>query len=266
MIELFTGSIGSGKSVHAIREVQKRTKRPVIMNFPLRKMRPNWVYRDNDELDVSWLIEFARAHSAERYGGRVREGMILLVIDEASMLWNARDYNAKGKGEFTRRWLRFFAQSRKLGFDVILVAQFDKQIDRQIRECVEYEVHHYSAKHMFPIKYLARLLPFTHVSLVLRTWYAAKGMKQRAPGLMISFPWHFAAYDSMRMFDAPEESVFRTILERPVGDQGGAELAAVAERPAAPEAGTESAAAARGSVGTGILARIAERQKAAVAS
>lgn len=211
MIELFDGSIGSGKSIHVVREVKKRTRRPVIMNFPLRKMRANWHYWDNDEITVERLVEFARQHANERYGGRMREGMILLVIDEASMLWNARDYNAKGKGDWTKKWLRFFAQSRKLGFDVILVAQFDKQIDRQIRACVEWQVSHYSAKHMFPIKYLVRLLFFCHVTLTVRRWYAAQGTKQKSPGLMIFWPWEFSAYDSMRMFDAPTESVFREI-------------------------------------------------------
>lgn len=233
MIELYTGSIGSGKSIHVVRSIKRKTRRPVIMNFPLRQMRKNWTYRDNDDLTVEFLVEFTREHHARKYrDGRIREGEILLVIDEASMMWNARDYNAKGKGEFTRKWLRFFAQSRKLGYDVILVAQFDKQLDRQIRECVEYEVRHHSAKHMFPIKYLVKLLFFCHISLITRTWYAAKGMKQKSPSLAVFWPWEFGAYDSMRMFDAPNEGVFRS--DRTLEAEGAGSGEALAPSAAAP--------------------------------
>ena len=38
--------------------------------------------------------------------------------------------------------LNFFVQHRKLGYNMILISQNDRQIDRQIRSLFEYEIKH----------------------------------------------------------------------------------------------------------------------------
>lgn len=90
---------------------------------------------DNTELTPDYLQDFARQY----WNGKcVIEGRILLVIDECQLLFNAREWNAKGRSE----WLSFYTQHRKMGYDIILVALFDRMIDRQIRSLIEYEVVH----------------------------------------------------------------------------------------------------------------------------
>ena len=66
------------------------------------------------------------------------EDQILLVIDESQLIFNARDWQKAGR----EKWLSFFSQHRKYGYHIILVAQFDRMIDRQIRSLIEYEYVH----------------------------------------------------------------------------------------------------------------------------
>ena len=52
----------------------------------------------NDELTPDYLVETAKEHFA---GRRVKEDSILLIIDEAQLLFNARDWTAKGRDRWT---------------------------------------------------------------------------------------------------------------------------------------------------------------------
>lgn len=97
--------------------------------------RAAFTYCPNDEMTPEFLIDFSR----QRFGSKPpKEGSILLVIDECQLLFNAREWQQSGRA----RWLSFFTQHRKLGYDIILIAQFDRMIDRQIRSLIEYEFIH----------------------------------------------------------------------------------------------------------------------------
>ena len=67
-----------------------------------------------------------------------KEGQTLVVIDECQIIFNCRDFGRKDRNA----WVTFFAQHRKLGFNVILITQSDRMLDRQIRSLVEEEVKH----------------------------------------------------------------------------------------------------------------------------
>lgn len=140
MISLYSGTPGSGKSLHCARTIQNwsRLGYPVIGNFPVnlsRFKRAEYTYRPNDQLTPKFLIEYSR----QRFGDKApRESSILLVIDECQLLFNAREWQHSGRAQ----WLSFFTQHRKLGYDIILIAQFDRMIDRQIRSLIEYEYIH----------------------------------------------------------------------------------------------------------------------------
>lgn len=139
MIYLYSGTPGSGKSLHTAKVVYRtlRLGLPVIANFNFNYSgkKNNFYYVDNTELTPDYLQDFSRQYWN---GRRVLEGRILLVIDECQLLFNAREWNIKGRAE----WLGFYTQHRKMGYDIILVAQFDGMIDRQIRALIEYEVIH----------------------------------------------------------------------------------------------------------------------------
>lgn len=144
MISLYSGTPGSGKSYHATKDAVTRALfgYRCITNFPVdcsavpgfrffkRYRKPDYV--PNEELSVDYLV----AYAAENHTGR--EGETLLVIDEAGLFFNSRDWQSKGR----RAWLDFFSQHRKLGYDVILVSQSMIMLDKQIRAFVEDDHRH----------------------------------------------------------------------------------------------------------------------------
>lgn len=140
-IYLYSGTPGSGKSLHAAREIYenlKYHKRPVIANFPINEDTQgyeNFRYYSNSEITPELLIDYANDFWAVN---RFREDRILLVLDECQLLFNSRDWNQRDR----MGWLEFFSQHRKYGFLIIFIAQFDRMIDRQIRSLIEYEYVH----------------------------------------------------------------------------------------------------------------------------
>lgn len=96
MIVLYSGTPGSGKSLDCARTIYNwcRKKKPILCNFPINekniKLRGKKDIRfiSNDQLDPDNLVEIAREH----FNGRpMKENAILLIIDEAQLLFNARD-------------------------------------------------------------------------------------------------------------------------------------------------------------------------------
>lgn len=140
MISLYSGTPGSGKSLHCARTIinWSRLGYPVIGNFTVdlsKYKRANYTYCPNDKLTPQYLIDYSK----KRFGSKTpKEGSILLVIDECQLIFNAREWQCSGRAQ----WLSFFTQHRKLGYDIILIAQFDRMVDRQIRSLIEYEFIH----------------------------------------------------------------------------------------------------------------------------
>ena len=145
MIKLFSGTPGSGKSLHTAEKIYYalRAGRPVICNFDVnlgfvqgrKRKNVDFTYLPNDSISVEFLQEFANDYFQKK---RMREDWILLILDEAQLIFNAREWDAKGR----KNWLSFFTQHRKYGYEIILVAQFDRMLDRQIRSLIEYEYIH----------------------------------------------------------------------------------------------------------------------------
>ena len=144
MIYFYSGTPGSGKSLHVARDIYFRLNRNkkypnVIANFMINKdmirnKRAKFMYKDNSELTVEFLLDYALKN--HKIG---IENQTLVVVDECSVIWNAREWM---KDKDRMEWLKFFVQHRKLGYNFILIAQTDRQIDRQIRSLFEYEVKH----------------------------------------------------------------------------------------------------------------------------
>ena len=154
MISIFSGSPGSGKSYHATSVIYdslcfRRRPRPVICNYDLNlpKNADMFHYVPNDHLTPDRLVDFAN----DWFGlNPVRQDSILLVLDEAQLLWNSRLWNEAGRnsgvtradGSRSMSWLEFFSQHRHWGYEIILIAQSAQMVDRQFRSLVEYDVVH----------------------------------------------------------------------------------------------------------------------------
>lgn len=150
MISLYSGTPGSGKSLHCAKLISDymSSNAPCIVNFPISKRNlkkissqmknkgklPIYSY-DNSEITPQFLKEFSDEYFLDH---KFKEGHILLIIDECQLMFNSREYNKSNRQE----WIWFFTQHRKLGYEVILIAQFDRMIDRQIRSLIEYEFIH----------------------------------------------------------------------------------------------------------------------------
>lgn len=153
MINLYTGTPGSGKSLHSTEDIVKWIslyKSPVIANFVFDYSRLKikgygaYLYVDNNNLSPDLLIRFSERYREKRKWKRVPEEHILLVIDECQLIFNCRNWNDKNRKE----WISFFTQHRKLGYRIILICQFAEMIDKQIRALVEYEYIHRKVAHV----------------------------------------------------------------------------------------------------------------------
>lgn len=143
MISLYTGTPGSGKSLHLAQTIYDYnfTGRSVIANFPInvkylkqrKHKRLSFEYWNNEKLTPNNLMNYAKEnHKAGK------EGQTLIIIDEAQVVFNSRSFNDKGRKE----WCNFFQLHRHYGFNVVLATQNDRMIDRQIRCLCEYEFVH----------------------------------------------------------------------------------------------------------------------------
>jgi len=215
MISLYSGTVGGGKSYHAteLALTWVRTGKHVIANFPIKipdskfflflyflfpfikryyeKQLKNWIFEEN--ITPEYLI----AKTMEM-GWMSKESQCLLLIDEAGVIFNSRDYAVDPKSR--NKWIKFFSLSRKLGYDVVLIAQHDRMLDRQIRSLLEYDVKHLRANNSFFLRFLD-IFRVTLFMYVYR-WY---GTKMKA-NLRFSFYSSLVAnrYDTMRLFDMNE--------------------------------------------------------------
>lgn len=171
MIYFYSGTPGSGKSLHVARDIYYRLNRNkkypnVIANFMInenmiRNKKSRFVYKDNSDLTVSFLLNYAFENHKQGV-----ENQTLVVVDEASVIWNAREWQ-KGETSHNRmEWLKFFVQHRKLGYNFIIISQTDRQIDRQIRSLFEYEIKHRKVNNFK----IGKLIPFPMFACV-SYWY-----------------------------------------------------------------------------------------------
>ena len=174
MIELYTGTPGSGKSLHASKTILEwLPKHQVITNFELNldskknlRYKKNYNYLNNMELTPKKLIDFARRYWFEK-GTKIKEDKILLVIDECQMIFNCRSWGQKDRME----WLGFFTQHRKYGFKIVLITQFDAMIDKQIRSVIEYEFIHRKIGNFGLVGKIVSCLSLGKLFCVVKIWY-----------------------------------------------------------------------------------------------
>lgn len=149
MIYFYSGTPGSGKSLHVAQDIYNYLRRGknVIANFDINESAirgygtpkvGQFIWKENVDLTVGFLLDYSREHHKKNAKGQMIEKQTLLVIDECQIIFNARTWNQQDRS----KWCQFFTQHRKYGYTVILISQFDRLIDRQIRSLIEYEYKH----------------------------------------------------------------------------------------------------------------------------
>ncbi len=128
---------------------------------------------------------------------------------------NPREFQRTGRAD----WILFFTKHRHLGYNVIMISQFDRLVDRQIRSLFEYEVKHRKVNN----RGLMMFLPFTLFSMVTY-WY----------GVKLVVGWEFmryqkkvaSIYDSYVMYDEFKEMMKEAGVIEPEPAPAGVETGA----------------------------------------
>lgn len=210
MILAYTGTPGSGKSYHAVYDIWKRVQLgfPVVTNIPLEipwkrsllrkneeKRKETYVFKETFDITPKFLEQFSERIRVQHGWKRVPEEYITLVIDEAQLVFNCRDWQVAGRAE----WLRFFQLHRKLGYKIILITQIAKMLDSQLRGLMEYEIIHRKASN-FGLKgmFLSVLFMTPTLILAVRVWAV---MRERIDAQVFRYSRRIARmYDTARIF------------------------------------------------------------------
>ena len=202
MISLYSGTPGSGKSLHCARTITNwsRLGYPVIGNFTVdlsKFKKADFTYCPNDKLTPEFLTNFSR----QRFGSKQpKEGSILLVIDECQLIFNAREWQQSGRAQ----WLSFFTQHRKLGYDIILIAQFDRMVDRQIRSLIEHEYIHRKMSNFGWQGKIMSLFFGGKTFIAVKMWYPLH--EKLGSEIFHARKSLYSIYDSYATFDADQSA------------------------------------------------------------
>lgn len=198
-IRLYTGTPGSGKSLHLadVMYWRLRSGRAVVGNVRLKlpdKLASHYVYLPNDELTPRRLAEISRDLKPRR------EGDIMLVVDECQLLFNARTWADKSRAA----WTGYMQQHRKLGYDVYLVSQSAEMVDKQMRSLVEYEVVHRKLNQVGWVGKLASVLFLGRPVVCAVTMWAP--MRQRLSAeWMLGRKRYYDMYDTWALFGSESD-------------------------------------------------------------
>lgn len=169
MVELWSGTPGSGKSLHCAHEIREdlRFGKKVISTcyvdttycfmsklqefiFKITKgkvhlynedpRQKNFYYIPIEEITPKYLYEFAAKHHV--FG---KEHQTTVILDECVAIFSPTvlSENIKRWNE----WDEFFRKHRHLGYNVIIIPQSKRLISRKVIEYCELEVKHYNRKH-----------------------------------------------------------------------------------------------------------------------
>lgn len=200
MITFYSGTPGSGKSLHVAEVIYKRLrylKRPVICSFPVdldyiskngKKSIGKFVYLPYQDMKPEFFYDYALKNHVKG-----KEGQTLVVIDECQLLFNPREFGRSDR----LKWIEFFTQHRHLGYDFILVSQFDMLVDKQIRCLFEYDIKHRKLNNYG----FTRFLPVKSF-IAVTFWYCVK--KRVTTDFFIYRRKYSRIYNSFQMFDRLE--------------------------------------------------------------
>lgn len=233
MIEVMQGTLGSGKSAAAVARaiLHLRKGGVVAANFSLVDGWSTEITKRYamSYLPFGWGDEYCYKKSSSMYNrffrvdgieaikkisprelavdvykdkGGYSEGAGLLILDEFQLMANTRDWANN------MNWVEFFTQSRKLGWNVLLIAHTIEMIDKQIRPLAEYESRF---RNLQKVKVPILGCPLTPIPMFLViTRYAGLGAGASVIADRNLYPlplWAARLYDSLEVFACrkPEE-------------------------------------------------------------
>lgn len=227
MIYFYTGKPGNGKSLHMAQEIDTalRSGKNVIANFEINEnsyakfkhkdklgkfvYEPNYFWLNNaykgERLThysyLDGLYNFALQFHKRNARGQIKEHQTLLCIDECQELFNTRTWNRKDRLE----WASFFRQHRKYGYDVILVSQDDKVVDKQIRSILEYEIEHRCVNNYKAMGRVLGTLSGGKLFVAITKWYSKKGKDGHIKSKFFrGKKRYYEFYDSYAIFHSAE--------------------------------------------------------------
>lgn len=198
MIYLYTGTPGSGKSYHAAEVVDRalRRKLPVIANFEVnidpKRHKGEFIYIDTLDMTSDFFMRYAEEHF--KPGRDEHQGII--IIDEAQIPFNSRE----GLNRNRMKWISFFSKHRHYFYDIILITQHDRMIDRQIRSLVETEYKHRKLTN-FGAKGWFMIVIFHKMFVGVRYWYP---IQEKVSAEFFNLSKRVCnLYDTFKRFEAP---------------------------------------------------------------
>lgn len=198
MIYLYTGTPGSGKSYHAAEVVDRalRRKIPVIANFEVnqnpKRHKGEYIYIDTLDMTPDFFMRYAEEHF--KPGRDEHQGII--IIDEAQIPFNSRE----GLNRNRMKWISFFSKHRHYFYDIILITQHDRMIDRQIRSLVETEYKHRKLTN-FGAKGWLLIVIFHKMFVGVRYWYP---IQEKVSSEFFNLSKRVCKlYDTFKRFDTP---------------------------------------------------------------
>jgi len=219
-IYLYSGTPGSGKSLHSAKDIISWFKKgqPVITNFDVDLSpypKANHVCVDDLDLTPDYLAEFSRNFFGDRKVTKKDEDTILLVIDECQLMFNSREYQKKDR----KIWIKFFTMHRKLGYRVILIAQMDKMLDKQIRGVIEYEYVHRKLSNFGKAGKILTFITGGETFTAVQMWYPLKlkigSSFFRAKKKYYSLYDSYATFGDKKTLPAPHEAAPELPKEAP---------------------------------------------------
>lgn len=229
MIYFYSGTPGSGKSLRVARDILIKLrvkKQNVISNMEINyayiradhfksfvnrvfnkqifkkpyKKVGKFFYIDNIKLTPNFLYKYAA-----KYHKKGVEGQTLLVLDEAQLIFSPTVVKIKCQEDKNYRndWLKFFTQHRKLGYNIVLISQFDRLIDPQLRCLFEYNCIHRKVNN-FGIGSILSLFKIS-VFVSVHYWYGA-GANARIGSEFYTYSKKYSRiYDSYKFHEVVEK-------------------------------------------------------------
>ena len=229
MISIYTGTPGAGKSLHIAQRIyyKLRANKVVIANFEINLEKVSKKKKDqlpfyevpNDKLIPDNLIRFSQEYFT-REKKPVKEDTIFLVIDEAQIVFNSREWQ---HGLNRPQWLSFFSQHRKYGYEVVLIAQFDGMIDKQIRTLIEYNYIHRKVSNFGIFGRLFSLLSFGKLFVAVKMWYPLN--EKVGSEFFKAHKKYYSIYDTFANFKRQDSPL--KVAGSPDPDAAPADLSAV---------------------------------------
>ena len=237
MIYFYTGRPGSGKSLHMASEIHDAmwAGKNVIANFTINESyfakarhpervgkfiyvgnrewqtnaytnrttmnpktgdRMKGVVPDGRYTYLDGLYRFALQFHKRNRAGQIEEHQTILVLDECQTLFNSRNWRMKDRLD----WIEFFREHRKYGYDVYLISQDDKVIDKQIRDICEIKVEHRNVKNYKTAGKLLAFLRGGNLFVWISSDYAIRGKAAHMYSEFFTGKKFYEFYDSYQTF------------------------------------------------------------------